>query len=64
MFDRGQSFPMLTVQGVVKFYLTTHTFEHEGQQVEFYQMIGQVDLTGNLKSTEGTNWGTVKALYR
>lgn len=64
LMDRGQNWSTLKVEGVIKFYVTSETFKHNGHQREFYQMVGQVDLTGGIKSTEETPWGSVKALYR
>lgn len=64
LFDRGQSFSTLRVEGMIKFYVVSREFEHNGQTYEFYQMNGQLDLTGGFKSTESVNWGSVKALYR
>jgi hypothetical protein len=48
MFDRGQEFSTLKVDGTIKFYVTSKDSLHQGNVVQFYQMIGQVDLT-NLK---------------
>ena len=64
LFDRGQTFSTLNVEGMIKFYVTSREFEHEGNVQQFFQMVGQVDLTGDGKSTETTNWGSVKALFR
>ena len=64
IFDRGQSFSTLRVEGMIKFYIVSREFDHEGETRQFYQMIGQVDLTGSGKSTETLNWGSVKALFR
>jgi hypothetical protein len=64
LFDRGQNFSTLRVEGLIKFYVVAEEFEFKGVSRVFYQMVGQVDLTDNNKVTEGTNWGSVKALYR
>jgi len=64
LLDRGQNYSTLKVEGVIKFYVTSEVFKQNGLKQNFYQMIGQVDLTGGFKSTEETNWGSVKALYR
>jgi len=63
MFDRGQSYSTLKVNGTIKFYVTSRDSLHEGIDRQYYQMIGQVDLTG-FKAIETTSWGTVKALFR
>jgi len=64
MLDRGQNFSTLKVEGVIKFFVTSEVFKHNGLKQQFFQMVGQVDLTGGFKSVEQTNWGSVKALYR
>ena len=64
MFDRGQSFSTLKVNGTIKFYVTSRDSVHEGATKKFYQMVGQVDLTNLGKAVEGTSWGSVKALFR
>jgi hypothetical protein len=62
-FDRGQEFSTLRVDGTIKFYVTSRDSLHQGTTKKYYQMIGQVDLTG-FKAVETTNWGSVKALFR
>ena len=38
---------------------------HEGENREYFQLLGIVDLTlGNYKQTEAECWGSFKALYR
>ena len=64
LFDRGQSYPTLRVEGMIRFYVVSREFEYNGATRQFFQMVGQVDLTGDLKSTESLNWGSVKALFR
>ncbi len=64
LLDRGQTFSTLSVQGMIKFYVVSREFEHEGSIRHYFQMIGQVDLTGDGKSEETLNWGSVKALFR
>ncbi len=61
--DRGQTYSTLKVQGIIHFYLAYQELEIKGESLFHYQMIGQRDLT-NLHKTEGTSWGTVKALFR
>jgi len=63
-FDRGQEYPTLNVEGMIKFYVTSVEFQFQSVDMQFYQMIGQVDLTNSVKASEGTSWGTVKALFR
>jgi len=62
-FYRGQEFSSLRVDGEIRFYVTSRDSLHQGTVQKYYQMIGQVDLTG-LKAIEGTNWGSLKALFR
>jgi hypothetical protein len=62
-FDRGQEYPTLNVEGMIKFYVTSVEFQFQSVDMQFYQMIGQVDLTNTVKASEGTSWGTVKALF-
>jgi|GEM_PF-1720975 len=65
LFDRGQNFSTLKVDGIIKFYVTSRDSLHEGVVKDYYQMIGQWDLTNSgFKSVEETNWGSVKALFR
>ena len=45
MFDRGQEFSTLQVVGTIKFYVTSRDSLHQGTAMQYYQMIGQVDLT-------------------
>jgi hypothetical protein len=64
LFDRGQHFSTLKVEGTIKFYVTSRDTLCEGATKQYYQMIGQVDLTGGFKSNETIPWGSVKALFR
>ncbi|MCK9996793.1 MAG: hypothetical protein KAH56_11005, partial [Candidatus Krumholzibacteria bacterium] len=64
LFDRGQSFSTLNVDGAVKIYARAHEAEVGGATTTYYLMAGMVDLTGNGKGTESVSWGSVKALYR
>ena len=45
LFDRGQSYTTLMVVGTIKFYVTSRDSLHQGETKQYYQMIGQVDLT-------------------
>jgi hypothetical protein len=45
LFDRGQEFSTLRVDGQIKFYVTSRDSFHEGADRKYYQLIGQVDLT-------------------
>lgn len=49
LFDRGQTFSTLKVEGTIKFYVTGKDSMHEGTLQKYYQMIGQVDLTNQGK---------------
>jgi hypothetical protein len=64
LFDRGQEFSTLKVDGIVKIYARAHEAEVDGTTIAYYLMAGMVDLTGNGKGTESGPWGSVKALYR
>lgn len=65
LFDRGPSFSTLKVEGTIKFYVTSRDSLHQGSLRQYYQMIGQVDLTNPAgKRVEMVSWGTAKALYR
>jgi hypothetical protein len=62
--NRGPSYSTLRVEGLIRFYVMSREFEYQDGPRQFYQMVGQVDLTGGFKSSENAQWGTVKALYR
>ena len=64
LFDRGQEFSTLKVAGRIKFYVTSRDSLHEGTERQYYQMIGQVDLTSGYQSVESSLWGSAKALWR
>ena len=65
LFDRGQTFSTLKVEGTIKFYVTSRDSLHEDVLRQYYQMIGQVDLTSrNGKVVENVLWGSAKAIYR
>ncbi len=64
LFDRGQGFSTLKVEGIVKFYVKSRELVYKGKTHRYYQMIGQVDLTGYGNKTEVGSWGSTKALYR
>jgi hypothetical protein len=49
LFDRGQTFSTLKVEGTIKFYVTSRDSTHLGSDRQYYQMIGQVDLTSSGK---------------
>ncbi len=49
--------------GQIKFYAAGRDSLYEGTVQQFYELIGQVDLTSN-KSVESATWGSVKALFR
>ncbi len=64
LFDRpGAS--TLKVEGMMKFYVAGRDSLHEGTEQVFYEMKGQLDLTGGpLKAVETVSFGSVKALFR
>jgi len=64
LFDRGQSYPSMRVEGVVKIYARAHEVTVGGTQCTYYLMAGMRDLTGYVKGSEVTPWGSVKAIYR
>ncbi len=64
LFDRGQSYSFLKVNGTVKIYVRAHEVMVGGTNETFYLMAGMVDLTFFGKGTENTSWGSVKALFR
>jgi len=64
MFSRGQQFTILKAEGLVRFYVTSRDSLHEGSVQQYYQMIGQLDLTGGFKAVETANYGSIKAIYR
>ena len=45
LFDRGQNFSTLKVEGIIKFYVTSKDSLYQGAERKYYQMIGQEDLT-------------------
>jgi hypothetical protein len=45
MFDRGQTYTILKVQGQIKFYVTHRDSLVNGVTKPYYQMLGQMDLT-------------------
>ena len=64
LFDRGQAYLPLNVTGTIKFYVTSRDSLHQGETKQYYQMIGQVDLTNLDKGIGPISWGSVKALFR
>jgi hypothetical protein len=64
LLDRGLNFSTLKVNGLIKFYVTSRDSLHQGSMKKYYQMAGQVDLTGGFKGVEDSIWGSVKALWR
>lgn len=45
LFNRGQEYNQISVKGQIRFYLTSRDSVHEGANRQYYQMVGQVDLT-------------------
>ncbi len=64
LFDRGQEFSTLKVEGIVKIYVKSRELVYKGKTHRYYQMNGQVDLTGYGKKSEVASWGSTKALFR
>lgn len=64
LFERGQSFSTLKVNGTVKIYTRAHEIEIAGTSKTYYLMAGMVDFTNLGKSVESTTWGGVKAIFR
>lgn len=71
VFDRGQTYTTLRVQGSIRFYVTHRDSLVDGVPVPYYQLIAEKDLTLDQKSADRTGkaieyvaWGTLKALFR
>jgi len=64
LFDRGQEYSTLILDGVVKIYVRTHEEIVDGKETTHCLMAGMVDFTGTGKPVEPIPWGSVKALYR
>jgi len=64
LFDRGQQFSTLKVEGMVKIHARAHETEVDGTTIAYYLLAGIVDLTGHGKGVESGAWGSVKAQYR
>lgn len=47
LFDRGQTYSTLKVDGKINFYVTSKDSVYQGTTKKYYQMIGQRDLTSN-----------------
>jgi hypothetical protein len=67
----GQS--TLRAEGMLRFYVASRDSLHDGVVQPYHEMVGQQDLTGGFKASDGrivwdkavetTSWGTVKALW-
>ncbi len=64
LIDRGQQFSTLKVDGSIRFYVATAEGMLNGESKTYYRMIGQKDLTLDLKGVENIAWGTLKASFR
>ena len=67
LFDRGQNYSIMRVQGALRLYAAARDSTHGDQTLPYYQLRGQLDMTQNLaaaKDIESFAWGTVKAIFR
>lgn len=64
LFNRGQDQSQMHVEGIIRFEAARRDSVVGGETQTYYQMTGQVDLTGVFKATESNSWGSTKALYR
>ena len=64
LFDRGQNYSTLKVEGMIKVYARAHETTVAGKMETYYLLVGMTDFTYLAKGTETTSWGDVKALYR
>lgn len=66
LFNRGQTFSTLKVQGSLRFYVTHRDSTVGGVTKPYYQMLGQRDLTTDQKAMgqESSCWGSVMAIFR
>ena len=63
-FERPAS-TTIEVQGNQEFYVVSRdSLRDDGTITDYYQLIGQVDLSDLGKGTAGATWGGVKSLYR
>lgn len=69
LFDRGQAYSTLKVTGNIRFYVDHRDSTVSGQTLQYYQIIGQADLTddapfnGADKPAESSAWGSIHALF-
>ena len=64
LFQRT-GYSTLRVEGLMKFYVAGRDSFHDGADRVFYEMKGQLDLTGGFaKAVETATFGGVKALFR
>ena len=56
----------IIVRGQQEFYVASRDSVHNGVPTQFWQMLGQIDLTDTSpkQSNQSTSWGEVKCLYR
>jgi hypothetical protein len=70
LFDRGQLYQTMKVTGNIRFYVAHHDSTVGGQTKQYYQIIGQADLTDSPvagsadKADESSAWGSIHALFR
>lgn len=70
LFDRGQNYSTMKVTGNIRFYVDHRDSTVGGQTRQYYQIIGQGDLTDDPfsnspdKPADTSTWGSVHALFR
>ena len=64
LFDRGQEYSTLILDGMVKIYVRTHEEVVGGKETTHCLMAGMMDFTGIGKPVDPIPWGSVKSLYR
>lgn len=60
---RGEQNPVISVSGLIRFYVKPATGRVDGESKTYYRMVSQLDLTEGGKASEQTPWGSLKALY-
>jgi len=52
------------VEGIIRFYVASRDSFHEGENRDYFEMVGQLDLTTGLQDFGYYTWGGLKAQYR